>query len=147
MIGIGPTFILSIVTFILCAWVIAIETRKGERLFLTSCRAWLDRIVDAVTIFFVTRLTYLGRHIIKLSWYYGIHKFLRFILTGLIKAYDLLEVAFMRNRDRARTLKYEKRTLEQMKPGHLGQMAEHKASTALTEAQKKRLLQKKLERE
>jgi hypothetical protein len=52
---------------------------------------------------------------------------------------------FMSNRDRARTIKIEKKSL-QNSDGHFGQVAEHKASSALSETQKKKLLQKKLER-
>lgn len=127
------------------AWIAAFENRKGNRVFLSSLRDKSDTFIDRATIIIAHKLTYLGRHIIKLSWYYGIHKFLRFTLSGLVKVYDVLEAAFMENRERARTLKIEKRALKN-KGGHLEQMAEHKASTALTETQKKRLLQKKLER-
>jgi hypothetical protein len=145
MLSIGPLFALSLSLFSIFAYLISLEENRGKRFLFSRLRSELDNIIEKITSFLLTRLTYLGRHIIKLSWYYGIHKALRLILTGLIKTYDFLETAFMRNRDRARTLKIEKRTYVQSH-SHLGQMAEHKASTALTESQKKKLLQKKLER-
>lgn len=145
MLGIGQLFILSLGVFSLLAWIISSENRKGHRVFLTSLREKLDAFIDKATIIIAHKLTYLGRHIIKLSWYYGIHKFLRFTLSGLVKVYDVLEAAFMENRERARTLKIEKKAFRS-ESGHLSQMAEHKVSTALTDTQKKRLLQKKLER-
>ena len=143
--SIGLLFLLSLVAFVFCAWFFAREVQKGERLFLPQLRDKIDHVLNLIIRTVSLKMKYLGRYIIKLSWYYGIHKALRFLLTTLIKIYDYLESIFMINRDRARTIKVEKRSLEQ-EQGHLSQMAEHKASTALSETQKKRLLQKKLER-
>ena len=145
MLSVGQLFVLSLVLFLLLALFVRYEERKGQRVFLEKGRAALDRFVAAVTTSISSKLLYLGRHIIKLSWYYGIHKVLKIMLTALVKAYDFLEGIFMKNKDRARTLKVEKRAIKQNQ-GHLGQVAEHKASTALTDTQKKKLLQKKLER-
>ncbi len=145
MLSVGQLFVLSLVLFLVYALFVRYEERRGERVFLSKGRAWLDSIVVRITAAISSKLLYLGRHIIKLSWYYGIHKILKVILTALVKAYDFLETIFMRNRDRARTLKVEKRSINQNQ-GHFEQVAEHKASTALTETQKKKLLQKKLER-
>ncbi len=145
MLSIGQLFLLSLGLFSLLLYIVSWEERKGSRFLLSRLRNYLDSIIDKVTDFLVTKLTYLGRHIIKLSWYYGIHKALRLILTALVKFYDLLEDIFIRNRDRARTIKIEKRSMNQSQ-GHLSQVAEHKVSTALTESQKKQLLKKKLER-
>ncbi len=145
MLSIGPLFLLSISLFSIFAFIVSGEERRGKRFLLAGFRNGLDKVIDAVANFLLAKFTYVGRHIIKLSWYYGIHKVLRIVLTALIKAYDVLEAIFMRNRDRARTIKVEKRTLLQNQ-SHFGQVAQHKASTALTDSQKKRLLQKKLER-
>lgn len=146
MLGIGPLFIISLGVFSLSAWVVSLENRKQKRIFMPHTRDVLDRVVEKLTAFLVMKLTYLGRHIIKLSWYYSIHKLLRVILTVLVRTYDFLETAFMSNRDRARKLKIEKRSLRQSQ-SHLGQVAANKATTALSEKEKKDLLQKKLERE
>lgn len=144
MLSAGYFFLLCALLFVFFAWLFSYEAARGRRSFLPSVRAKIDSFFDRLTLLLSAKLTYLGRHIIKLSWYYGIHKTLRLILAALVRAYDFLEGFFMRNRERARTIKLEKRALQS--DGHLGQVAEHKASTALTESQKKRLLAKKLER-
>lgn len=145
MFGTWQLFLVSLLLFIFCASLFAYESKRGKRVVLGGVRDFLDNVLVKVTTWLSRKLTYLGRHIIKLSWYYSIHKVLRFVLASLVRAYDYLEAAFMKNRDRARTLKIEKKTMFAPK-GHFGQVADHKASTALTEAQKKKLLQKKLER-
>ena len=145
MFGTWQLFLSSALLFILCASLFVYESKNGKRIILGGVRDYIDKLLVQVTAWLSLKLTYLGRHTIKLSWYYSIHKVLRFILASLVRMYDFLEAAFMRNRDRARTLKIEKKTLFAPK-GHFGQVADHKASTALTDTQKKKLLQKKLER-
>lgn len=145
MLSVGQLFVLSLVSFLVCAFAVRFEEKRGKRALLSQLRNVLDSLVENITAYISAKLLYLGRHIIKLSWYYSIHKVLRLILTALVKLYDFIEAFFMRNKDKARTLKVEKRTILQNQ-GHLGQVAEHKASTALTDTQKKKLLQKKLER-
>jgi hypothetical protein len=145
MLGTGLFFVLSIVAFIFFMWLFAAEEKRQKRFFLASARAWLDNTFDRVTTGIGNRLIYLGRHTIKLSWYYSLHKTLRILLTILVKAYDSLEVVFMQNKERARTIKLEKKGLNNP-DGHFNQVAEHKASTALSESEKKKLLKKKLER-
>lgn len=145
MLGTGIFFVLSIVAFIFFMWLFAAEEKRGSRFFLVGVRGWLDTFFDRITAGIERRLVYLGRHTIKLSWYYSIHKTLRVLLTVLVRVYDSLEVLFMQNKERARTIKLEKKSL-QNPPGHFDQVAEHKASTALTETEKKKLLKKKLER-
>ncbi len=145
MLGIGPVFLLSLSLFTFFAYFIYREESRESRFLLSGVRSVLDRLIERVSNFLFSKLTYLGRHIIKLSWYYGIHKALRLILTALIKSYDLIETIFLRNRDRARAIKLEKNSFFKS-GGHFSQVAEHKASVALSEAQKKKLLKKKLER-
>lgn len=144
MLSAGYFFLLCALAFVFLAGLFSYEAKQGKRVFLPAIRAKIDTFVDRIALVLSTKLTYLGRHIIKLSWYYSIHKILRLLLAALVRSYDFLEEFFMRNRERARTIKLEKRALQS--EGHLGQVAEHKASTALTESQKKRLLTKKLER-
>ena len=145
MLGTGLFFVLSIVAFIFFLWLFAAEEKRGKRFFFVGTRAWLDSAFDRVTAWIANRLVYLGRHTIKLSWYYSLHKTLRLLLTILVKAYDSLEVIFMQNKERARTIKLEKKGLNNPS-GHFNQVAEHKASTALSDTEKKKLLKKKLER-
>jgi hypothetical protein len=133
-------FLSAFVAFVVLASFFSVEEKKG-RLFLSKARGHLDRALDAFVRFISERFVYLGRHIFKLGWHYGIHKFLRFIMTVLVKSYDLLERWFMSNRERARVIKLEKKARA---GGHLSEMAKHKEESALTETQKKKLLAKKL---
>ncbi len=144
MLSAGYLFLLCALSFVFLAWLFSYEAARGKRVFLPRLRLKIDSLFDIITLALAIKLKYLGRYIIKLSWYYGIHKILRLVLAVLVKTYDFFEEFFISNRQRARTIKLEKRSLQS--DGHLGQVAEHKASTALTESQKKRLLQKKLER-
>ncbi len=140
MLSAGLLFVLSTVLFVALAGLLSIEEKRG-RLFLSAARGQIDRALDA----FYTKISdwcvYLGRHIIKLGWHYGIHKFLRLILSVLVKTYDTIEGWFMSNRERARVIKLEKKARA---TGHLSEMAKHKEKSALTESQKKKLLDKKL---
>ena len=146
MLGLGYILILNIGLFVIFAWVFSVEQKKQRRLFLSNFRAKLDVVTEKVVNFLSGKINYVGRHIIKLSWYYGLHRFLRLILVSLVKAYDFLEEIFTENRDRARRLKIEKKNIKQSSSNHLGQVAKHKNATALSDGQKKKLLQKKLER-
>ncbi len=145
MIGTGTLFVLCLGAFVLYSILLLIENNRSKRVVFGSFRDFLDRILIAITDFIGSKLTYLGRYIIKLSWYYSIHRFLRFLLTVLVKSYDYLETLFLKNRDRAKVIKIEKRKLKVVN-NHLDLMADHKASTALSEEGKKELLAKKLER-
>ena len=145
MLGTGTFFVLSSVLLAFFLWFFASEEKREVRYFLGSLRNLLDKKIETITNFILKNLLYLGRHMIKLSWYYSIHKMLRLILTLLVKMYDSLELYFIRNKERARTIKLEKKSFIASE-SHLGQVAEHKASTTLTAGQKKKLLQKKLER-
>jgi len=145
MLSSGPLFILSLGLFSAYALFVTMEQRRGKRFLLGGVREKLDRVVTGVANFFTRWLTYLGRYIIQLSWYYSIHRFLTMILTVLVKAYDRLELIFHNNKARARVLKTEKKNLKSSE--HLQSMADHKVQTALTPSQKKKLRAKKLERE
>jgi len=145
MLGLGQILILNIGLFVFLAWVFTLEQKKQQRLFLPNFRVKLDSVTEKTINILSGKINYVGRHIIKLSWYYGLHRFLRLVLVSLVKAYDFLEAIFTENRDRARRLKIEKKKIDQSST-HLGQVAEHKTATALSEGQKKKLLKKKLER-
>ncbi|HMO78200.1 MAG TPA: hypothetical protein PKD95_03325 [Candidatus Paceibacterota bacterium] len=143
--GLGYILLLNLGLFVIFAWIFTLEQTRQQRLFLPNIRARLDQVTEKTIDFLSRKINYVGRHIIKLSWYYGLHRLLRMILVSLVKTYDLLEAVFTENRDRARRLKIEKKNIDQSS-SHLGQVAEHKTATALSDKQKKKLLQKKLER-
>jgi hypothetical protein len=146
MLSAGSVFILSTSLLFLYALLTTWEGRRGSRLIFTGLRDYFDTLVGRIFEFSRQKLNYLVRHTIKLSWYYSIHKMLRGTMTLLVRAYDRLELVFVENRNRAKVLREEKRVLQNVK-NHLTEMAEHKVSTALTPSQKKKLKEKKLERE
>jgi hypothetical protein len=119
-----------------------LELQRGRRMFMRGFREWLDNKLDAVYQDVTKRFRLILRHTIKLSWYYSIHSTLRAILTVLVKLYDRIELIFIENRDKTKRLRAEKRALRS--PNHLTMIGEHKASTALTPHQKKKLRAKKL---
>lgn len=143
MLSAGPLFLLSTFLFVLYALITGVEQRRGGRLFLRRLRDFADTAVEATYTYFRNKIRFLVRHTITLSWYYSIHSTLKALLTLLVRAYDALESLFVRNRDRTKALRAEKRALS--KENHLTAMTEHKASTALTATQKKRLRAKRLE--
>jgi hypothetical protein len=145
MLGTGLFFVLSIVAFTFFVWLFSAEEKRQKRFFLGNARGKLDLGLETASQFIARQLVYLGRHTIKLSWYYSIHKMLRLALTVLVKAYDSLLVVFLNNKERARTIKLEKKDF--LDPiGHFKQVSDHKTATALTDNEKRKLLKKKLER-
>lgn len=147
MITAGPLLLLSVILLAVYSLVTSLEERRQERFIFKSLRAGLDRTVDAVYLYLQKKLHYIIRHTIKLSWYYSIHSALKATLTLLVGAYDRLEGVFIQNRELARGLRAEKKALLRKEANHLTVISEHKASTALTTSQKKKLRAKKLERE
>jgi hypothetical protein len=92
-----------------------------------------------------TQWRFLVKHTIQLSWYYSIHSALRTVLTVLVQLYDRLELVFVRNRERAKVLRAERRAhSKQGEQSHLTAIREHKTATALTPAEKKKLKAKRL---
>jgi hypothetical protein len=145
MLGAGTLFILLTVLFVAYTSLVSTEERKGKRLFLVGVRGWLDKWLDIVIEAIFFRLKYLGRHIIKLSWYYSLHSALRTVLMMIVKVYEGLENIFNRNRERAKVLRAERKAIKSK--NNLSKVVEYKAINALTSAEKKQLRAKKLERD
>lgn len=139
----GIIFLASLGIFIVLAIFLSVEKKLKKRVLFSGLRNWLDKVVDKIfsTIGFYIR--YLYRYIIKLSWYYSLHKFLRLTLTLLVKAYDWLEGVFINNRQRAKIIKKEKKKLKE--DGSFSAIAKHKKETSFSEAEKKEFLKNKLE--
>ena len=145
MISADHLFILSVVAFSLYAILVSIEKGKGRRILLVRIRDFFDVFLVKVFNFIKFWVNYVVRHIIKLSWYYSIHRFLQLTMTLLVRTYDHLEIVFMRNRDRARVIKIERKKMKNK--SYLQHVVEHKETTSLSEDEKKKLLAKKLERD
>jgi len=143
-----------VVCWCLWSYVVGLEVARGERLLLGQFRARLDRGVERLLMAGQTVIHYLDRHVIRLSWYYSLHSFLKAALRVVVSLYDYLERRFHSNRMRARAIRAERRALKRGKDPvpvtvdpHLASIAEHKVEVALTEKQKQKLKTKKLERE
>lgn len=145
MFSVGYLFLISSGLFVLLAFITTREEANRKRFFLTKSRDTLDRLIVQGVAVGKAKLSYVLRHIIKLSWYYSLHSMLRAVMGLLVHTYDSLEMIVIKNRERARRLRAEGRILTG--GNHLTEIEKHKASTALTSSQKKKLRAKKLERE
>jgi len=144
MIGSAVTFsAVSIGFFSLMLIVVHLEQRRGKRFFANGARSWLDGVVLNVEQKITTSWNHFVRYIVQLHWYYSIHSILKAILHGMQFCYFSFEKIFERNRARTKKLRAERREINQL--SHLGQVAEHKEETSLTDAQKQKLRHKKLE--
>lgn len=143
MFSAGTLFIICASLFVAVAVLTRLEQLRGQRFCLNKFRDWCDRIFAVIYDAIRNRLKRIIRHTVKLSWYYSIHSTLKALLTILVKLYDRLELVFVNNRERTKILRAEKRSLLTPK-NHLTMISEHKASSALTQGQKKKLRAKKL---
>ncbi len=131
-----------LVVFIVYVQFCLYEERRGHRVVLGSFRGWLDRVIDKITSTIEKAVRYVIRYIITLSWYYSLHAFLMLLLKSLAGVYHMVEAVLIRNRDRARELRRERK--KHTSNNHLEQIAEHKAEVKLTEAEKKKRKDKAL---
>jgi hypothetical protein len=123
-----PGIVLGVTILLFAGMVLLVakEQKAGERKVLRRFRGWLDRVLG--------KLIALIRRIIKtigISFVYVIHQ-LRHAIAAAIAPRP-------RKRKQKDKLQYERTG------NHLSSMHDHKADTALTDAQKKKLRNKKLE--
>jgi hypothetical protein len=129
------------VVFGLYLYICEREAKTGVRLFLPSVRSRLD---DMMVGFFgkIERgVRYVIKYVITLSWYYSLHAFLQVTLRSIAGVYHVVEAVLIRNRDRARALRKERRTAAS---SHLSQIADHQAKTKLTPAEERKRKEKAL---
>ena len=122
----------SLVLFLTAARIFALEQHRGRRMFAASVRTLLDVQLQTWSVAINRRVTYISRYIITLSWYYSLHAFLKVLLQSVAGVYYFIEKILHRNRDRARMIRIEQKKVN----SHLSQIAEHKAKTALSPAEK-----------
>ncbi len=143
----SPAALLLITTTsIFAVWylLVSVEQSKGRRLVLSAARAWLDSVCSAFALQCRRSFEHFSKFVVQLGWYYSVHSFLRAILRLLIATYEYFESHFEQNRRRAKELRAERRRQERQRT-HLTVMAEHKAETALTPAQQKKVKKDHLE--
>lgn len=134
-------FIGSVVLFTAFSFVVQMEERKGNRMFLVKARSWLDRILYLSANRLHTAFEHFLHHVVKLGWYYSIHSFLRAIMALLVSAYDYLETHFEKNRIKTRILRASGRS----KNSHFTAVADHKDHITLTPDEEIAFKDKKLE--
>lgn len=116
----------TILLFVGMVLLVAKEQNAGERKVLRGVRGWLDRVVGKLTSL-IRRIT----KTISISFVYVVHQIRHTIAVAIAPR--------PRKRKQKDKLQYERTN------NHLSSMHDHKADTALTEAQKKKLRNKKLE--
>lgn len=122
---------------IILALLFALENRRGRR-FLLPVRQWLDRVTDRGIVLWHTALLYVGSGAGRVGLHYLVHRLLRACGLFLQWLYSRVEYWRRRNRRIARTVQAARTET------HLTAIAEHKQSTALTEAEKINLKEKTL---
>jgi hypothetical protein len=142
-----------VVAWVALSVIVGVEERRGVRIFLSSARSYGDLGVVTVTRLIAKFVRYVDHHVVRLTWYYSLHSLLQAALRVVVSLYDYLEQRFHLNRKRARALRAERRGVKIGAPvtpsattSHLGAIAEHKETVALTEKEKQKLKTKKLER-
>ncbi|MES2748795.1 MAG: hypothetical protein V4606_00135 [Patescibacteria group bacterium] len=132
---------ISFALFVVCIWVFSREQRSQKRFFLPGLRQALDRMLMSISQSIQNGITYIGKYIIKLSWYYSLHTFLRLTLQFLAGIYYFVEKLLHSNRDRARKIRQERK---QNSISHLNILVDHQTVNKLSEEQKKKLKERSL---
>lgn len=117
------------------------EATAGRRFVLAGLRTRLDILLTAIAGAIERFVRYIIRYVITLSWYYSLHAFLHLMLKSLAGMYHVLESILIRNRDRARALRKERKRAT---VNHLTHIADHKAETKLSPAAERKLKDKAL---
>ncbi len=130
----------NFIILIIVARVFMLEARRGKRFFASGVRASIDDGIDSVSSRCVRFYTYIGRYVITLSWYYSLHALLKIVLKFLASAYTVVETLLHRNRKRARKIRIERKREQ----SHLSLIADHKAKTTLTPAERAKRKEKAL---
>ena len=117
------------------------EYQARKRLFLPGIRHALDDALITCTRSIQNGITYIGKYIITLSWYYSLHALLRIILQFLAGVYYFVEKLLQSNRARARKIRQDRK---QNSTSQLGILVDHQTVNKLSEEQKKKLKEKSL---
>lgn len=139
----GLSLTIAVAVFCLLFTLVSVERQRGDRLLLRGVRTRIDRVCDTLLASVSRGLSFLIRHVIQWTWYLMVDVVLKSVLYVIVKVGDRLEASFYRNRQRTRALRAER--AQRKHTGVLGAVAEHKETTALSEAEKQRLRKQSLE--
>ncbi len=132
---------ISFTLFVGCLWLFSREHTSQKRFFLPHMRHGLDRLFVSIAQSLQNGITYIGKYIIKLSWYYSLHTFLRLVLQFLAGVYYFVEKLLHSNRDRVRKIRKDRK---RSSISHLGILVDHQTVNKLSEEQKRKLKEKSL---
>ncbi len=129
---------IAALTFMGWLFLCEIEQKRGKRLLLSGFRARLDRGLTFGINMLLNAGRYVLRYVITLSWYYSIHHALKLSLQAIAGVYHMLESILIKNRDKTRALRRERRQNTLASPSHLNEIAEHKAEMKLSPSEIKK---------
>lgn len=145
MVSIGLVWLVASASiFCLLLLVIQAEKKRGKRFLLSGARSWFDSLMSRLGRKIVYTWDHVVKYVLQLGWYYGLHSLLQAVLKTIVRFYERVELVFEVNRRRAKELRAEKRQASEVPPSHLTEMAQHKADTALTPAQQRKLKDRQL---
>lgn len=124
-----------------CFWLLFyLEEKRGER-FFSRIRIVFDRIVLRLAHIWTQISRYIGRQMVRQTLHYTFHR----VLTALLRFLERLEKHVKRVL-RTNKMVARKLHLQSDRPkNQLDEIAEHKQSVALTDAQKRKHRQRSLE--
>ena len=117
----------------------SLEENRGSRFLLTGARVWLDKKLVSLYYWLSHLKLHLGSTSLQMLFHFFAHRLLGWLLNILKSTESLLDSLHRRNRLVAKSVK------EVRDKNHLDLIAEHKASTALTPAERQELKEKSIE--
>ena len=133
-VALGSGALLLIVSVLLSA-----EERRGGRIVLSRVRAWLDVRTERIAAKLDHTRHYVGTGSFRAMFHYVLHG----VISRLGRASERASSYFRRLERRNRKMARQVRDVQ--KKSHLDLIAEHKATTALSEKEREALKQRSLE--
>ena len=110
-----------------------VEDAKGHRIFLSSFRSWLDKMLARLFAATAHFLTFYGKAFIRLLFHYGAQALLKKMLNFLHSIEKKVENLVRKNKMVAREI-----NIHRVKT-HLDELSEHKQDSALTQKQRDKM--------
>ena len=108
------------------------ELARGERLFLSGVRTFLDKVVLWMSSKIGSFFSHIGAGSLRFIYHYLVHKMLSSFIRFLTRAQERLYALQHRNKRSAKVIRSsEDKT-------HLEAIADHKVETTLSEAEKRK---------
>lgn len=121
-------------------FLLVIEQKHGERVFLRRFRGWLDRILSKLMFALDDIQRWFIHYVVKITWHktaYSVLKSSAHLIGGL---YDVIEAKMHLNRNKLTHLRKKTSVT-----GQLSQISDHKKAVSLSDEEKERLRRTSLE--